>query len=145
MCTVTYIPLENGDFILTQNRDEDVKRPIATPPIDRTINGTKHLFPIDPQGKGTWIGISNTGRVASLLNGGTEPYKHQPPYRQSRGKVILDYINNPDMLDYCVSVDNNEQVFWGGIFTFHEMYGSGAYADLNIKKRNGYKQYKYWI
>ncbi|MCD4731763.1 MAG: NRDE family protein [Bacteroidales bacterium] len=93
MCTVTYIPIENGDFILTQNRDEDIKRVLASPPIERIINGTKHLFPIDPQGRGTWIGISENGRVASLLNGGTESYKHQPPYRHSRGKVILDYFH----------------------------------------------------
>ena len=48
MCTVTYIPKENGDFILTQNRDEDIKRALATPPIERMINGVKHLFPVDP-------------------------------------------------------------------------------------------------
>ena len=92
MCTVTYIPKENGDFILTQNRDEDIKRAIATPPIERMINGIKHLFPIDPQGGGTWIGISATGRMASLLNGGSETHKHNPPYRHSRGKIILDYF-----------------------------------------------------
>ena len=97
MCTVTYIPIENGDFILTQNRDEDIKRVLAAPPIERIINGAKHLFPIDPQGRGTWIGISESGRVASLLNGGTESYKHQPPYRHSRGKVILDYFHYPSL------------------------------------------------
>lgn len=105
MCTVTYIPKENGDFILTHNRDEDIKRAIATPPIERIINGTKHLFPIDPQGGGTWIGISETGRVASLLNGGTEPYKHQPPYRHSRGKVILDYFHYPSLETFYNNYD----------------------------------------
>lgn len=93
MCTLTYIPKENGDFILTQNRDEDIKRAIASPPIERMINGVKHLFPIDPQGGGTWIGISETGKMASLLNGGSESHKHNPPYRHSRGKVIVDYFN----------------------------------------------------
>ena len=97
MCTVTYIPKENGEFILTQNRDEDIKRVIATPPIDRIINDTKHLFPIDPQGRGTWIGVSETGRFASLLNGGSDSYNYNPPpYRHSRGKLILDYFGFPD-------------------------------------------------
>lgn len=96
MCTVTYIPKDNGDFILTQNRDEDIKRAIATPPIERSIDGVKHLFPIDPQGGGTWIGTSETGRFASLLNGGSEAYNYNPPYRHSRGKVILDYFNFPN-------------------------------------------------
>lgn len=108
MCTVSYIPKENGAFILTHNRDEDIKRAIATPPIERIINGTKHLFPIDPQGGGTWIGISETGRVASLLNGGAEPYKHQPPYRHSRGKVILDYFNFPDFDAFYNAYNFNE-------------------------------------
>lgn len=96
MCTVTYIPKENGEFILTQNRDEDIKRAIATPPIEKIINGHKHLFPIDPQGGGTWIGISESGRIASLLNGGNELYSYSPPYRHSRGKVILDYFSYPN-------------------------------------------------
>lgn len=93
MCTVTYIPKEDGGFILTQNRDEDVKRSISTPPIFRKINGLKHLFPVDPQGRGTWIGISEDGRIASLLNGGSIPHKRKPFYKHSRGKVILDYFS----------------------------------------------------
>lgn len=107
MCTVTYIPKENGDFILTQNRDEDIKRAIATPPIERIINGVKHLFPIDPQGGGTWIGISENGRMVSLLNGGSEPHEHKPPYRHSRGKVILDYFEYPDIHQFYESYDFN--------------------------------------
>jgi len=95
MCTVTYIPKEEGGFILTQNRDEDVKRSISTPPIQLKINGIKHLFPVDPQGKGTWIGISEEGRVASLLNGGSEPHTRKQTYRHSRGKVIMDYFSYP--------------------------------------------------
>lgn len=108
MCTVTYIPKDNGDFILTQNRDEDIKRAIATPPIERKINRAKHLFPIDPQGGGTWIGISETGRFASLLNGGNEDYNYNPPYRHSRGKVILDYFSFPDFNAFYNEYNFNE-------------------------------------
>lgn len=108
MCTVTYIPKENGEFILTQNRDEDIKRALATSPIERKINGAKHLFPIDPQGGGTWIGTSETGRFASLLNGGSETYSYNPPYRHSRGKVILDYFNFADFNDFYNSYNFNK-------------------------------------
>ena len=100
MCTVTYIPKEEGGFILTQNRDEDVKRSISTPPIQLEINGIKHLFPVDPQGQGTWIGISEEGRVASLLNGGSEPYSRKQTYRHSRGKVIMDYFSYPSFKEF---------------------------------------------
>jgi len=100
MCTVTYIPKEDGGFILTQNRDEDVKRSISTPPIQLKINGAKHLFPVDPQGQGTWIGISEEGRVSSLLNGGSEPHNRKQIYRHSRGKVIMDYFSYPSFMTF---------------------------------------------
>ncbi len=108
MCTVTYIPKENGQFILTQNRDEDIKRAIATPPIERIINGVKHLFPIDPQGGGTWIGTSETGRFTSLLNGGSETYSYNPPYRHSRGRIILDYFKYADFKAFYKAYNFNE-------------------------------------
>lgn len=92
MCTLTYIPKEKGEFILTHSRDESVKRRLAAPPVKRKINGTDHIFPIDPVGMGTWIGGSESGRTAALINGGTREHLHNPPYRHSRGKVILDYF-----------------------------------------------------
>ena len=33
MCTVTYLPIGNKDFILTSNRDEDVNRKTISPKI----------------------------------------------------------------------------------------------------------------
>lgn len=123
MCTVTYIPKDNDEFILTQNRDEDIKRAIATPPIDRIINNTKHLFPIDPQGRGTWIGISETGRFASLLNGGSESHNYNPPYRHSRGKLILDYFSFPDLATFYKEYNfENLEPFTLLILEKNEMY-----------------------
>lgn len=92
MCTITYLPKKEGAFILTHSRDESIKRELSSPPIKRIIDGVKHLFPVDPVGMGTWIGISETGRTAALLNGGNKEHVHQPPYRHSRGLVILDYF-----------------------------------------------------
>lgn len=97
MCTVTYIPRDNNEFYLTHNRDEDVKRAIATPPVKRLIQGRSHLFPVDPQGKGTWIGMSEQGRVASLMNGGSRDHHRTPPYRHSRGLIIPAYFEYPNV------------------------------------------------
>lgn len=105
MCTVTYIPMENTGFMLTHNRDESVKRRIATPPVVREINGIDHVFPVDPVGKGTWIGASATGRVASLLNGGRKPHRHEPPYRHSRGLVIPAYFSYPSFIEFFNDYD----------------------------------------
>lgn len=90
MCVLTYIPTEKKGFILTSNRDEAVAREVATPPKKYTINGHQVFFPKDPRGGGTWI-ASNGEITLCLLNGGINKHIPQPPYRQSRGKVILDF------------------------------------------------------
>ena len=93
MCTVTYIPQSEDAFILTHSRDEKVLRGIASPPVIRKINGIKHIFPVDPKGGGTWIGVGENNRVACLLNGGTNKHIPHPPYRQSRGLIIPDLFS----------------------------------------------------
>lgn len=145
MCTVTYIPIENGDFILTHNRDEDIKRAIATPPIERMINGVKHLFPIDPQGGGTWIGISENGRMLSLLNGGTEPHEHKPPYRHSRGKVILDYFKYTDIDQFFNNYNfNGLEPFTLLIFEDEKMFELVVNeSGINLTELNTKKPYMY--
>lgn len=107
MCTVTYIPTGTNGFILTQNRDESIMRPIASPPIKRMINGVQHIFPVDTQGMGTWIGASETGRAASLLNGGSKPHRHSPPYKHSRGQIIPDYFRYPSFMEFHNNYDFN--------------------------------------
>lgn len=103
MCTMTYIPQEEGKFILTHSRDESIRRGIASPPIKRMIGGIKHLFPVDPVGMGTWIGVSEYGRVAGLVNGAKKEHIHKPPYKHSRGRIILDFFTYPDFSGF---IDN---------------------------------------
>ncbi|RFS15541.1 NRDE family protein [Emticicia sp. C21] len=91
MCVLTYIPTQNKGFILTSNRDEAVSREVATPPRKYMINGHTIFFPKDPRGGGTWIASSGEMTLC-LLNGGITKHISQPPYRQSRGKVILDFF-----------------------------------------------------
>ncbi len=145
MCTVTYIPKEDGGFILTQNRDEDVKRSISTPPILRKINGLKHLFPVDPQGRGTWIGISEDGRVASLLNGGSSPYERKPEYRHSRGKVILDYFSYPSFNEFVKDYNFKDlEPFTLLIFENSKMFEVVCNeTDIQYRELNPKKPYMY--
>ena len=46
MCTVSFIPLSNEDFILTSNRDESPNRKTLTPQ-KYEINNVQLLFPKD--------------------------------------------------------------------------------------------------
>ncbi|MBC7572608.1 MAG: NRDE family protein [Spirosoma sp.] len=98
MCTVTFLPDATNGFILTHSRDEKSIRPAALPPRTLYMGGQDVTFPQDPQGKGTWVATSST-LTACLLNGGLVPHQLQPPYRHSRGLVVLD------VFDY-VSIDS---------------------------------------
>src|SRR4030095_9832506 len=92
MCTVSFVPLSNSRFILTSNRDETIKRGLASSPQKINRNGTEIICPVDPLASGSWIGVSEKGRVICLLNGAFERHKHRPPYRMSRGIVVLDAL-----------------------------------------------------
>ncbi len=95
MCTVTYVPLSSG-VIITSSRDEQVSRPAAEPPDWYQHASVRILYPRDPTGGGTWIGLTNGGIVAVLLNGAFEKHLSQPPYRMSRGKMLTDLLSMPD-------------------------------------------------
>jgi hypothetical protein len=87
MCTVSYLPGQTG-FILTSSRDEKITRPAArlTGPV--VIRGHEVTYPQDPLGNGTWIASSNT-RTVCLLNGAFKAHETRPPYKHSRGLVVL--------------------------------------------------------
>ena len=88
MCTVTIVPTSAG-FRVTCNRDERRTRPAALPPRLHTTGALRSIFPIDPQGGGTWIGVNEAGVVAALLNR-NDPRAaiewRQPP--KSRGLIV---------------------------------------------------------
>jgi len=95
MCTVSFIPKSNGDFILTSNRDESPKRNTISPKIYE-YNNTKLLYPKDEIAGGTWIGISDKKRLICLLNGGFQSHIPKDSYRLSRGLIVkkLLTVNN---------------------------------------------------
>ena len=98
MCTVTFIPQEEDGFILTSNRDENAAR--SPQNITEEQTGTTNLiFPRDTAAGGTWIAAADTDKVVCLLNGAFEKHKHEPPYRRSRGLMVLDFF------DYLKAVD----------------------------------------
>lgn len=91
MCTVTYLPRPSG-FILTHNRDEAPSRSPQSIVREAKSDGNTLLFPRDIKAGGTWIATSRQGRTACLLNGAFVKHHHQPPYRRSRGLILLDFF-----------------------------------------------------
>jgi len=97
MCTVTYLPTRNG-FTLTHNRDEAPSRSLYAIESQRTRGGDVLFFPRDATAGGTWIVTAESGKTACLLNGAFALHKRTPPYRRSRGLMMLDFFEfeNPD-------------------------------------------------
>lgn len=90
MCTVSYIPGgQNKEFILTSNRDEKMLRQTLAPDI-YDIGKTRVGYPSDVKAGGSWIAVSDNGRVSCLLNGAFEAHQKQDFYTQSRGKVLIE-------------------------------------------------------
>lgn len=108
MCTVTYLPATDG-FILTHNRDE---APTRSPKAltRQAMEEDTLLFPRDTKAGGTWIATSASGKTACLLNGAFEKHHHQPPYRRSRGLVLLDFMTSvqPDLFLAQIDLDGIE-------------------------------------
>lgn len=96
MCTVTYLPLKDNNFILTSNRDEDPKRKTIAPKT-YCEEGVKLTYPKDELAGGTWIGLSEKHRLICLLNGGFTKHKRAESYRMSRGVIVkqLLKVDNP--------------------------------------------------
>ena len=106
MCTLTFIPKNNNDFILTSNRDEAPERS-TLPPEQYTVEGTRLLFPKDAVAGGTWIGLSEKNRLICLLNGGFTAHKREAEYRMSRGVIVTKLLTAPNVHEAITTFDFN--------------------------------------
>jgi Transport and Golgi organisation 2 len=95
MCTVTFIR-EKEHFFITSNRDEKTDRGRALPPAIYKVATADLLFPKDADAGGTWIALKDAATAAVLLNGGFVSHEPAPPYRRSRGLVLLDILAAAD-------------------------------------------------
>jgi len=100
MCTVSYLPLHGEGFIITSTRDEKSLRKPALPPEKYNIHDGPVYFPRDTDAGGTWIASSPGGHSLCLLNGGFIFHESNPPYRRSRGLVLLDFYLYNDVAGF---------------------------------------------
>ena len=104
MCTVTFLPLNNNNFILTSNRDEQRIRE-TLPPIVYEEDGIEMLFPKDKIAGGTWIGISSNNRLVCLLNGAFVKHEKMTSYKKSRGIIAKEVLKSEDVLNYVENLN----------------------------------------
>ena len=106
MCTVTYLPLGDNDFILTSNRDESPMRK-TIPPTEYIENGVNLLYPKDELAGGTWIGLSEKKRLVCLLNGGFEKHQRGQYYKMSRGIIVKSLLTSDNAVDFVTDFNFN--------------------------------------
>ncbi|MGF2413568.1 MAG: NRDE family protein [Ferruginibacter sp.] len=91
MCTVAFIPKGN-QYYFASLRDEDPARtPALIPGVHSSGDGC-YLAPTDGKAGGTWIGISVSGSIIILLNGGFKDHQRHPAYRKSRGLIVAELL-----------------------------------------------------
>jgi len=91
MCTVLFIPKADKCFFASL-RDENPLRPRSSVPEIYSMGEVSVLAPIDTMAGGTWIGITETGNVIILLNGGFEKHKRKDKYKKSRGLIVSELL-----------------------------------------------------
>ncbi len=106
MCIVSIFSDEKGNFILTQNRDETNLRPTSDKIETRKMNGLDFTGPIDLVSGGTWIYYAEK-YVVCILNGAYKKHLHKPPYRMSRGLIILELLNYDSIDEFVNKIELN--------------------------------------
>jgi hypothetical protein len=109
MCTITIVPFEHG-FRLACNRDERRDRPKALLPAAHRLGSVTSVFPIDPLGPGTWVGVNAFGLAAALLNRTTHPRAGEHRPSRSRGcllPMLLDCASLPEVLERWARIDSS--------------------------------------
>jgi hypothetical protein len=106
MCTVTFIPYNNGSgYILTSSRDEKTSRPNALAPQKYNVFQQQVFFPKDKLAGGTWVATSLNNFTLCLLNGAFNFHLSKPPYKLSRGLMLLDFFKYNNIDEFAENYD----------------------------------------
>ena len=121
MCTVSFVHSQ-GKIIITSNRDEQVARP-AVEPRNYMVNQKNLFFPKDPKAGGTWYVVDESANVLVLLNGAEEKHQWNPPYRRSRGLIVLDLFSEASAIKAWQVIDlENVEPFTIVLFQDQKLY-----------------------
>lgn len=105
MCTVSYLPLGDNEFILTSSRDVPYARKSADAPKKFFENDVEITYPKDGEAGGTWIGKSEKNRLICLLNGGFEYHTSRASYKKSRGLIVKELLTADETLEGLEKID----------------------------------------
>ena len=97
MCTVSWLRTSAG-YELWCNRDESVQRALAEAPRFHELEGMRALFPVDPEGGGTWVGVNARGLSLCLVNAYPAPPDDAERFL-SRGNIVRRLLAAHDRID----------------------------------------------
>jgi len=135
MCTVSFVRASDS-VIITSNRDEHIQRKNAAAPALHEVEHKKIIFPKDAKAGGTWFAAADSGTVAVLLNGAFVKHIASPPYRRSRGLIVLDIIADHDPLLFFTGKLDLEKI---EPFTL-VLFQSGELHELRWDGNNKYER-----
>lgn len=92
MCTVAFVPLDGGGYVLGHNRDERRSRSRGLPPKRLRCAGRTVIAPRDPDGGGTWIGVHDGGATSCILNASESRPERLPSEPKSRGLILWEML-----------------------------------------------------
>jgi len=98
MCTVSVIcsqDSQDAGLWLVSSRDELHGRMPSLEPRVHRLGERQALFPLDPEGGGTWVGVNDLGTAVSLLNH-YPAYVPEPAHKQSRGDLVVRLLAATD-------------------------------------------------
>lgn len=134
MCTVSFVTA-NSAVIITSNRDEHIQRENAAAPGFHRLQNKKVIFPKDAKAGGTWFAATDSGVVAVLLNGAFKKHISKPPYRKSRGLILLQIAEANEPLSFFTALDlDNIEPFTVVLYqqvTLHELRWDGNEKYIN--------------
>lgn len=90
MCTVAFVPLAGGGYLLGHNRDERSSRGRGAAPAEEIASGLRVLAPRDPDAGGTWIVANEAGITVCALNALETPGRVLPESPRSRGLLVAE-------------------------------------------------------
>ena len=93
MCTVSVVAHRTGVRLIC-NRDELRTRPEAIIPKECRVGSGRALFPRDPLGGGTWIGVNQSGLIATLLNRSDGDARSSDTQLTTRGAIVPQLLES---------------------------------------------------
>lgn len=142
MCTVTFLPLNKTDFILTSSRDIPFSREMASYPKEYLEDGVKLSYPKDGKAGGSWIGTSSKNRLICLLNGGYVFHTSLKHYKKSRGLIVKELLKTDDIRKGLNAIDLNDVeqftliiVDWNETIKLLEFVWDGEEKHLKVKEQ----------